>query len=53
MIDEAAINADAETKSLMNQYFLKAALYEYAFWDYGYYADTKSYDYTNSLTEWI
>lgn len=53
MIDEAALNADAETKSLMNQYFLKAALYEYAFWDYGYYADTKSYDYTNSLDKWI
>jgi hypothetical protein len=37
----------------MNQFFLEAALCEYAFWDYGYEGDSKSYDYMNSLTEWI
>jgi thiaminase len=53
MIDEWAAHADKETIEAMDYYFLKAALYEYAFWDYGYYADTKSYDYTESLEEWL
>lgn len=53
MIDEWAAHADKETIKAMDYYFLKAALYEYAFWDYGYYADTKSYDYTESLEEWL
>lgn len=53
MIDQWAKNADEETKKQMDYYFLKAALYEYAFWDYGYYADKKSYNYTESLEEWL
>lgn len=53
MIDEWAAQADEPTIKSMDYYFLKSALYEYAFWDYGYYADLKLYDYTNSLEEWL
>ena len=53
MIDEWAAQADEEVIKAMDYYYLKAALYEYAFWDFGYYADTKSYDYTKSLEGWL
>ena len=45
MIDNWAACADSQTLQLMDYYFLKAAKYELAFWDYGYYGDTKSYEY--------
>lgn len=45
MVDNWASKADEQTLKAMDYYYLKAALYEYAFWDYGYNADTKSYDY--------
>ena len=53
MVDRWAADADDETRNLMDYYYLKAALYEYAFWDYGYHADVKSYDYINTLDGWI
>ena len=53
MIDGWASKADKETREKMDYYYLKAALYEYAFWDYGYHADAKSYDYTEELEEWL
>ena len=53
MIDDLAADADDETRQMMDCYYLKSALYEYAFWDYGYYGDSKSYDYTESLEEWL
>ncbi len=53
MIDGWAAKADVETREIMDHYYLKAALYEYAFWDYGYHGDAKSYDYTDSLEEWL
>ena len=53
MIDMWAANADKVTLEKMNYYYLKAALFEYAFWDYGYHADCKSYSYTESLEEWL
>ena len=53
MLDRWAADADDETRNLMDYYYLKAALYEYAFWDYGYHADVKSYDYINTLEGWI
>lgn len=53
MIDELASKAGEETRRMMDWYYLKSALYEYAFWDYGYYADSRSYDYTDSLEEWL
>lgn len=53
MIDRWASKADKETRERMDYYYMKAALYEYAFWDYGYHADEKSYDYTDSLEEWL
>ena len=53
MIDGWAAKADQETKEMMDYYYLKSALFEYAFWDYGYNGDSKSYDYTDSLEEWL
>ena len=53
IINKWAENVDSDTRDKMNQFFLEAALCEYAFWDYGYEGDSKSYDYMNSLTEWI
>ena len=53
MIDGWASKADKETREKMDYYYLKAALYEYAFWDYGYHADAKSYNYTETLEEWL
>jgi thiaminase len=51
MVNEYAAKADEETRHRMDFYYLKAALYEYAFWDYGYFADTKSYDYVNQIMD--
>lgn len=53
IVDCYAAKADDHTREQMTQYYLKAALYEFAFWDYGYFGETKSYDYTNKLEEWI
>ena len=53
MIDAMAEDADGQTRQMMDYYYLKSALYEYAFWDYGYCGDTKSYGYTDSLEEWL
>ena len=53
MIDGWASKADSQTREMMDYYYLKAALYEYAFWDYGYHSDGKSYDYIDSLEEWL
>lgn len=53
IIDDWADYADDDTKNTMNDYYLKSALYEYAFWDYGYYGNTKSYDYIDNLDSWI
>lgn len=53
IVDEWASKADEQTIAKMNYYYLRAALYEYAFWDYGYEGDNKSYDYSNSIEKWI
>ena len=53
MVDAMAADADEQTRQMMDYYYLKSALYEYAFWDYGYCGDTKSYAYTDSLEEWL
>ena len=53
IVDAMAADADEHTRQMMDYYYLKSALYEYAFWDYGYWGDTKSYAYTDSLEEWL
>ena len=53
IIDNLANSADNDTINKMSHYYLRAALFEYAFWDYGYNGESKSYDYSNSLKEWI
>ena len=53
IIDRWADSADEKTKEDMKCYYLRAALYEYAFWDYGYEGDTKSYEYSHSLEGWL
>lgn len=53
IIDSWSQEADEETLEEMTRLYLRAALYEYAFWDYGYYGESKSYEYSNSLEGWI
>ena len=53
IIDAWAKDVDQETADEMNRLYLMAALYEYAFWDYAYYGEKKSYEYTKSLEGWI
>lgn len=53
IIDGWAADADELTVKKMTDFYLKAALYEYAFWDYGYEGDGKSYNYSESLEGWI
>ena len=51
--DEWAAAVDDATRARMTQAYLEAALFEYAFWDYGYSGPDKDYSYMNSLKEWI
>ena len=51
--DEWAAAADDDTRAKMTKAFLEAALFEYAFWDYGYSGPDKDYSYMNSLKGWI
>ena len=53
MVDKWAAETSAQTREMMDYYYLKSALYEYAFWDYGYYADSRSYEYTERLEDWL
>ena len=53
LIDTLSAGADEQTRQMMDYYYLKSALYEYAFWDYGYCGDKKSYTYMESLEEWL
>ena len=53
MVDHWAAGTDAKTRELMNDYYLKAALCEYAFWDYAYEGESKSYEYIKSLEGWV
>jgi thiaminase/transcriptional activator TenA len=51
--DQWAADADEDTRAKMTKAFLEAALFEYAFWDYGYCGTEKDYNYMNSLEGWI
>ena len=42
IMDKWAANVDDEVLSKMDEVFLEAARFEYAFWDYGYTGDEKS-----------
>jgi thiaminase/transcriptional activator TenA len=53
LADEWAAAVDEDTRAKMTYAYLEAALYEYAFWDYGYNGPDKDYSYMNSLKEWI
>lgn len=53
MIDSWAARADEATRAAMTEAYLRAALYEYAFWDYGYCGEDKDYSYSERLGEWI
>ena len=45
--------ASLEGRAGMTRAYLEAALFEYAFWDYGYSGPEKDYSYMNSLKEWL
>ena len=53
MIDAWAEKADARTREAMTEAYLEAALFEYAFWDYGYRGEEGDYSYTEKLDGWI
>lgn len=45
LIDRWAERVAPEVRSRMTQVYAEAALFEYAFWDYGYHGEHKNYDY--------
>ena len=53
LADEWAAAADDATRARMTRAYLEAALFEYAFWDFGYFGPEKDYSYMNSLKEWL
>lgn len=53
MADGWAARAGAQTRDAMTSAYLRAAVYEYAFWDYGYFGDGKDYGYMEGTREWI
>ncbi len=53
LADEWAEAVDEDTRARMTHAYLEAALFEYAFWDYGYRGPGKDYSYMNSLKEWL
>ena len=53
LADEWAAATDDATRERMTRAYLEAALFEYAFWDYGFNGPDKDYSYMNSLKEWI
>ena len=53
LADGWAAAADDATRAGMTRAYLEAALFEYAFWDYGYSGPEKDYSYMNSLKEWL
>ena len=52
LADGWAAAADDATRAAMTRAYLEAALFEYAFWDYGYNGPEKDYSYMLSLKEW-
>lgn len=52
MADEWAEAASAEVRDAMTRAYVEATLFEYAFWDYGYNGEEKSYDYMNDAEAW-
>lgn len=53
MADRWAAAAAPDVRARMTVAFLEAALMEYAFWDYGYCGDSKSYGYMQNLENWL
>ena len=52
LADGWAAAADDATRAAMTRAYLEAALFEYAFWDFGYNGPEKDYSYMLSLKEW-
>lgn len=53
LIDAWADRADDNIKAQMTEAYLMAAIYEYAFWDYGYRGENANYDYLNDFQKKI
>ena len=53
LADSWAEKVDEATREKMTAAYLEAALFEYAFWDYGYAGESKDYAYMNKVGEWI
>lgn len=52
LADEWAAAATPEVREAMTRAFVEATLFEYAFWDYGYCGEEKSYDYMHDIAKW-
>ncbi len=53
LADRWAEKAGKEVRLRMTTAYLEAALYEYAFWDYGYHGEAKTYEYMKDYQKWI
>jgi len=54
MTDRIASEASSEERDEMDRIYLEGAIYEYAFWDYGYRGEEGSYEYLeNPPKRWI
>lgn len=53
LADRWAEKAGKAVQERMSDAYLEAALYEYAFWDYGYRGESGNYDYMNDYQKWI
>lgn len=53
LADEWAGGVSEEVREKMTEAYVEATLFEYAFWDYGYFGDGKSYDYMNDIKAWL
>lgn len=53
LADRWAEKAGKEIRDRMTEAYLEAALYEYAFWDYGYNGESKTYEYMKDYQKWI
>lgn len=54
MTDKIASAATPEEREIMTRTYVEGAVYEYAFWDYGYRGEDGDYDYIkNTPAKWI
>ena len=53
ILDKWAEGVDDATRAKMDEVYLEGALYEHAFWAYGYKGEEGDYSYVDKLDEWV